>query len=595
MSEVAAPEVASRPEPSGLNGLLQFLRESPHASTHSADDLARRFHVDSRFVRDVLHALKEPVPEPEPSAWSRIGPVLAAIGGRLERIYLRITSRPEIFVGVTGLLATIALIGFSQLFSSRSGTDGSNFGLANSGATPAILMTMIGLHLICYFRAGMLRYPLSGGVLAFVVLVPAIQYETKTNIELTAQGETVPVRVIVMLALVLSALYTALGSMGAVIGGYWRIKRDVRAEGSLSRQDLLDRLFQIEERLRQIEADPKRTLRPGTKLEQIRAMATYPLIAGLAGVLIGALEVSVLSSVAMIWPRQPNGSNAVLETVMLVMMAIKLMFYIAVGFVAGGVRRGFLSLLLAYAGITTAMLLPLGPYGPAHVTTIIVEWRFIPSILLIGLVAILSGIGAHVEDRAQAKKRLRSNDPAALLAEAVQIQWRLAPRSEARCVMVVDVARSTAMKAEADPLLVEWSFREYHKMIEEITRRQAGDVLSTAGDGMVASFCNCPQALFAAKQIQTQIGRFNTKTNRLPSPFRLRIGLHAGEVKADLLHVPFSEIIDVAAHIESAAPVGGIAITDTVQAELEDEPLAEMRDEVDGRRVYVVLNPTIGA
>jgi len=57
--------------------------------------------------------------------------------------------------------------------------------------------------------------------------------------------------------------------------------------------------------------------------------------------------------------------------------------------------------------------------------------------------------------------------------------------------------------------------------------------------------------------------------------------------------VPFNELIDIAAHVEREAPVGGIAVTQRVVENLADERVAALKDQVDGQNVYVVLNPTL--
>jgi class 3 adenylate cyclase len=86
---------------------------------------------------------------------------------------------------------------------------------------------------------------------------------------------------------------------------------------------------------------------------------------------------------------------------------------------------------------------------------------------------------------------------------------------------------------------------------------------------------------------------FNTITNRLPSSFRVRIGIHTGHVSAQLAEVPFSELIDIAAHVEKEAPVGGIAVTQSVADSLGDERVTALKEPVDGINVYLVLNPTL--
>jgi class 3 adenylate cyclase len=88
---------------------------------------------------------------------------------------------------------------------------------------------------------------------------------------------------------------------------------------------------------------------------------------------------------------------------------------------------------------------------------------------------------------------------------------------------------------------------------------------------------------------------FNSQVNRLVDPLRLRIGIHCGQTASSLQEVPYNELIDIAAHVEASAPVGGIAVTEQVVKYIEDEAVAEIKDEIDGHRVSIVLNPTNAA
>jgi class 3 adenylate cyclase len=197
-----------------------------------------------------------------------------------------------------------------------------------------------------------------------------------------------------------------------------------------------------------------------------------------------------------------------------------------------------------------------------------------------------------VQNRAAKEVSLQRNDQATLLAEMVRIQWKLSNEAAAVCVLVVDAAKSSEMKASADPLAVEYVFREYQEWLEAICNAREGRVHSTAGDGAVVAFHTCGLALSAARRIQTDLFQFNKDVNRLQQPFRLRIGLHTGEIIGDINEVQFTEVIDIAAHIESACPIGGIAVTDDVVQRLPDEQFVDLDVMVDGHRVYLVTNPS---
>jgi class 3 adenylate cyclase len=252
-----------------------------------------------------------------------------------------------------------------------------------------------------------------------------------------------------------------------------------------------------------------------------------------------------------------------------------------------------IALTLFFAATVAVELIPVYYFGPTYFQYLIDSGLLLEGLTRTLMVAIVVGVGAHIDKRARVRQKLKEHDPAFVVAEIIEIQWRLNPVAGSSCVVVVDVAGSTRMKTDADPLAVEYSFRAFHDFLTKIGARRGGTVVSTAGDAAVLTFQSCPEALYFAKEVQTDIERFNAQTNRLESPFRLRIGVHTGNVSAQLSDVPFNEVIDIAAHVEKEAPVGGIAITQPVADVLQDERVAELKEQVDGQHVYVVLNPIL--
>ncbi|MCG9894360.1 MAG: adenylate/guanylate cyclase domain-containing protein, partial [Fimbriimonadaceae bacterium] len=170
--------------------------------------------------------------------------------------------------------------------------------------------------------------------------------------------------------------------------------------------------------------------------------------------------------------------------------------------------------------------------------------------------------------------------------------WRLSGEGRDAAILAVDVARSTALKAAADPPDVEYSFREYQALVARTVQEAGGEVFATAGDGALASLPSAEAALLAARTIQTRINRFNQEINRLRD-FRLRIGLHAGSSAADFGATQHHELIDIAAHTEGMAPVGGIAATEAFRSRITAEEMAEINAEVDGHKVFIVLRPIL--
>ena len=152
--------------------------------------------------------------------------------------------------------------------------------------------------------------------------------------------------------------------------------------------------------------------------------------------------------------------------------------------------------------------------------------------------------------------------------------------------MVVDAAGSTLMKRNAEPVMVEYSFGQYQRWIADIVAKHDGKVDMTTGDGAICAFGDPSKALDAARNLHEDTARFNEQNNQLELPFRLRVALHSGAVVADLNKVQFTEVIDVAAHVEKYSPIGGIALTGPFVRALPKFPDLTPSATVDGVDVF---------
>ncbi len=178
-------------------------------------------------------------------------------------------------------------------------------------------------------------------------------------------------------------------------------------------------------------------------------------------------------------------------------------------------------------------------------------------------------------------------DDSTIISELLDIRYRLSANPVPVYVLVIDAAGSTMMKRNADPLLVEYSFGRYQNWIKERVLSYQGKVELTTGDGAICAFGDAEKAMQAAREVQVRISEFNGSENKLDSPFRLRVALHAGAVVADLEKVQFTEVIDVAAHVEKYSPVGGIAMTAPFLERLAGiENIERVTQLVDGIEVY---------
>lgn len=180
------------------------------------------------------------------------------------------------------------------------------------------------------------------------------------------------------------------------------------------------------------------------------------------------------------------------------------------------------------------------------------------------------------------RKKLGMKDPVQerqdLLRQLVDLQTRLKSGEQTVTFLSVDVVGSTQMKANADPLSVEFTFNEYHRYVERVVQKYGGRLHSTAGDGMICAFDNPSQAFGAAKNIQSGLIELNTYGNKTATPIALRSGIHTGEVltpkPGDIGSLNFAHVIDIAAHMQKVAPPGGIVVSEASSLGLPGGPRA---------------------
>ncbi|MBC8065729.1 MAG: adenylate/guanylate cyclase domain-containing protein, partial [Chlorobia bacterium] len=382
----------------------------------------------------------------------------------------------------------------------------------------------------------------------------------------------------------------AIGGGAAVLGAYLEMLRHKLHEDRMSRQDLLEHYFAMQERL-----DASEGLVPKASIfdsEFVKALLnTGPLWALLTGLVLKTIEViTVVASGVNVTGSQDVSWPVFAQLVLTVLL---LLTYILAGFFAKNFWYAFLQSLAVTVGSIPPAIIGLKMFNLRQMESDLNLLGILYASLGFAVVSLFGALGGLVQRRASKELNLAQNDPAAILAEMVRIQWKLSDRRSYICVMVVDAAKSSEMKSYADPLAVEYSFREYQNLLTQLARDLNGRVHSTAGDGAVIAFASAQEAFTAAKRIQTDIERFNKEDNRLQLPFRLRIGLHMGEIVGDLDEVEFTEVIDIAAHVQAAAPVGGIAVTEEVANNLPIEEFMPLARQIDGQNVLLALNPTV--
>ncbi len=205
--------------------------------------------------------------------------------------------------------------------------------------------------------------------------------------------------------------------------------------------------------------------------------------------------------------------------------------------------------------------------------------RFVPGAaaggMAPGLLLAFIGGGALVGLLAQTifqqnRAKLGVKDPVAerqfLLEQLQDIQTKL--RSDERLVtfLSVDIVGSTRMKAEADPLDVEFTFNEYHRFVATIAERHGGVLHSTAGDGVTCVFEEPVRGYAAGREILARLFEFNAARNKIGRQIEVRAGVHTGSALApgqSAVNVNFAHVIDVSAHMQKAGEPGTLVVSES--------------------------------
>lgn len=579
--------------------LARFLREHPDALSRRPEDLAAEFGLPEPFVRDVLGGLDEP-PDTERDPFAQVVTPIKNFGEWCVRVWKRSTDEPIRFVGVTTALSLGVFLFFQWLLHTRDGVSFTprtpTAGILSIQIQGLLFLVLVVAtfvtHMGVYFRHGMGRFALQGGVVAWMISAPMVMVFSWLGL-----GSPTPVRTLAGqfglagVLFFLCACYAGLGVVASIAGGVVKLARQERRQRRQTRQDLLARLFELQEQLERAGDEAVGSRWWEIWAERFRARPW--LYVSVIGLTVGLLRVLTLGLAFTDVPDEQLRSSPLFLLTVFVLGMIMLLATAVPGLLSRSLGWALFNTWLLQVCIYATYLLPVPRFGWDYLAERLPTW-WLPAVLAMGaVVAVLAYNGQKLEAKAALDRRLRKREPSALLAEMLRIQMRLTVQTDEICVLAVDVARSAEMKAAAGPLEVEFSFREYQNFVRDICESHGGQVHSTAGDGTIVEFEHAADAFQAAQALQREIGEFNRRRSRLPTPFRIRIGLHLGPVVADLDEVEFTEVIDVAAHCQAAAPVGGIALTQPVKDQLDpDIGLLPLKDEVDGFPVYIALDPT---
>jgi TolB-like protein len=144
-----------------------------------------------------------------------------------------------------------------------------------------------------------------------------------------------------------------------------------------------------------------------------------------------------------------------------------------------------------------------------------------------------------------------------------------------RVVLVLADAKAYSLAMERDQAGTWRRVTRALGLFARLAETYGGGLVDQAGDSILAWFPDPEPALRFAVEVQREL-RGEAVWSGEAGPLEFRIGVHAGEVLEERGRV-FGHAINVTQRIEALAPVGGICVSEAVQAELPAEPGVRLR------------------
>ena len=537
----------------------------------ASQPISEQSGLDQRFIARIQDAFSRPGLA---SSLGRKHPIIAW--------FSRLAEQPTKFAAITTLFA--ALLWMACVFAHKQWS-----GVAVIAGwvinLSAMLLTIV--HLIYYAIKGQTRVALFGFVgflsvtMVYGITISLISEGLKFN---QSTGlPSVVMQAIAYMMLGLGYLFVAISV--SIFSSYIQVERQEVLLRKRGRQKLLEELFAIRKRIRQAESASSGDIvsRWPKWIDTLRSRLYWIAL----GIGIAIELVHVASSRIF----DPKGNNLNPTTFSLgfmigqiVTLVLWVLIIVSLGFLARKLWRAILVVTLFVAGTLIIAFSPVGVREAPGDFWMTVAFQYVLA-LFIGMAG---AVGSQIEETAFKKRLVAENDLTALRTAQSELELLLRPRSTVVYILAIDASKSSVMKAQADPFEAEWSFREYQDLLAEIATRCLGSVYATAGDGAIVAFNSARNAVEAAIQVQAEIAVFNARRNMLALPFKIRCGVHCGQIEGVLGQVQYTAVIDIAAHVEGCAPVGGVAVTQPIMDECPDLAVYETERVTDGYRVFVV-------
>jgi class 3 adenylate cyclase len=190
-------------------------------------------------------------------------------------------------------------------------------------------------------------------------------------------------------------------------------------------------------------------------------------------------------------------------------------------------------------------------------------------------------LAEEIRLRLEAPGLRRGSAPRGSMRHAMEARLQLEARIErdflrSGCFFNLDVADSLGLSADdARPDHVVLSFERFRAFALSLVERHGGRLLNWNGDEVMAFFAEADGAVEAARAILTELPGWNSRHNLLGKPFRVRLGIHVGRAAIDLASgVAYGAAVSRAGHLQKAAPLDGLRISDDAYRSLSASRMA---------------------
>lgn len=147
----------------------------------------------------------------------------------------------------------------------------------------------------------------------------------------------------------------------------------------------------------------------------------------------------------------------------------------------------------------------------------------------------------------------------------------------------LDVVDSTGLKRNQDRYVIEQTFSDYRKLVEEQLDHHNAYKATWTPDGQMAAFRTVQEAANCGQNILKKLEHFNENVSTIDDPFKVRMGMNAGEVSTDDT-TPMVEIsdfsVDLAGHLQKYARPNTIWTSEATYNKLDDNSGFKQTDEV---------------